>query len=145
MKNLYGLIDACCQARENANLRPEDGETYCNVAVAFIALRIGCNELSGRLANDMCDYFEASPDKWSHVPIDKAQDLANAGSLVVAYERSDPHGHVCVIFPGIQKTSGKWNCQTPACINVGRDVFIGKGLNYAFKEIPKLVVWRDSL
>lgn len=145
MKNRDGLIDACCQARENASLRPDDVETHCNAAVAFIAVKMGCMELTGRLANDMCDYFTARPDTWSPLPIEKAQELANQGSLVIAARKDDPHGHVCVCMPGIAKTSGKWNCRAPAVVNIGREVFIGKGLNYAFKDIPLLYVWRPSL
>lgn len=145
MKNREGLIDACCQARENADLRPDDETSYCNVAVAFIASKMSCSELMGLMANDMCDYFTARPDNWTPTPIEKAQELANAGSLVIACQKGDPHGHVVVCMPGLQKTSGKWNCQVPSVINVGREVFIGKGLSFAFRELPLLYVWRPSL
>lgn len=145
MKNREALIDACCQTRENADIRPADGETFCNVAVAYIATKMGCTELSGLLANDMIDYFSAKPDSWETIDLKNAQNMANQGSLVIAGHKDIPHGHVCVIMPGIAKTSGHWNAQAPACINVGREVFIGKGLNYAFKEIPTLWAWRPSL
>lgn len=154
MKNRDILIDAGCYARENPNYTPtsiknSDGtittETHCNEAVSYIATRMGCMDFAGRLANEICDFLSANTENWTLTPLEKAQFLASQGSLVIAAEKGDPHGHVCVIMPGIAKVSGRWNTLAPMVVNIGREVFIGKGLNYAFQEIPKLYVWRSSL
>lgn len=150
MKNRDLLIDSIHTVYDNPTYRPQlDREsgvmtTYCNQAVSDIATRMGCKDFVGLTANDICDFMSASTN-WSETPLEKSQQLANQGSLVVAGLKDSPHGHVCLICPGIEKSSGHWNAQAPAAMNIGKTVFISKGLNYAFIDVPKIYVWRMSL
>ena len=146
MKSVAKLIDVICNVYDTF-LLPEysssTGFTYCNLAAEEIAISLGCNDFHGRLANDMIYIMQTSPD-WSEVPMEKAQELANQGSLVFATHHKEPHGHICVIRPGLMKTSGRWG-QVPSVMNIGRENFINKSINWAFSEYPKLYVWRLSL
>lgn len=143
MKNLPLLLDAICEAYNNPSFLPREGKTYCNMASNSIALKMGCGDLAGRVANDIYDYMSASPN-WSETPFDKAQFLANQGTLVFAARKDSPHGHICVVMPGNEKFSGKWG-KVPTVMNIGKDVFIGKGVSWAFSELPKFYSWRPSL
>lgn len=104
---------------------------------------MGFKSFEGLLANQMIDLMEKD-GAWSKVDMTQCQVLANAGSLVIAGLKAEPHGHVNVICPGREKTSGRWG-QVPSCANVGKDVFIGKGINWAFSDSPTFYVWRPSL
>lgn len=95
------------------------------------------------MANQIIDLI-ATHDQWAECPIEKAQALANEGTLIVACLKADPHGHVNVVCPGKEKTSGRWG-QVPTVANVGKTNFIGSGLNWAFSDLPKLYLWRPSL
>jgi hypothetical protein len=144
MKSYLTLLSSCFDGINNPEFRPVDGATYCNEFVNSVAKRMGCRELEGKLANDMISHFETSGN-WTLLAMDKAQWIASVGSLVIACEKAVPHGHVCVIIPGIEQRSIHWATPAPICANVGREVFIGKGVNWAFREVPKFYVWRPSL
>ena len=153
MKNRDRLIDAICTVydkawvSENGNrpvYKPEDGVTHCNFAVQDVAKMMGYKELDHRLANEICDFLSASKD-WSKIVMGGVQDLANQGALVIAGMHGNPHGHVCVVRPGLSKWSTKWNAPVPAVMNIGGSCFISKGINFAFRDIPDFYVWKDSL
>jgi len=149
MKNRDGLIDAICRTYDKVwigdkEYAPKDGTTYCNFASADIAEAMGCMTLRDKLANEIATMMETSPD-WQPVPMDKAQALANSGSLVFAIARATGHGHICVVRPGLESTSGKWGVRVPAVMNIGKDCFIGKGVNWAFQSPPDFYVWKASL
>lgn len=143
MKNLYSLLDAIHKVYDNKTYKPLTGITFCNVAMSDIALKMGCYDLEGKLANEICDFMAASPE-WVLTDMNKTQALANQGSLVYAVRKDTPHGHICVICPGIEQDSGHWG-KTPSVCNIGRDNFISKGVRYAFTLRPEYYAWRKSL
>lgn len=145
MKNLPRLLSACYEGINNVEFRPtQDGRTFCNEFVNSVAVWMGYQDFEKMLANAMIDHMSSSPD-WSVTPLEKAQFLANTGSLLIAGLKDEPHGHVCVIAPGLETRSIHWSMSVPVCANVGKDVFIGKGLSWAFRQVPMIYAWRQSL
>lgn len=137
------MLDAIHLALNHPEYAPKEGVTHCNQYVDEVCQTYGFKELTGKLANGICDSLAYHP-QWSEVSMDKCQDLANEGTLIVAGIKAEPHGHVNVICPGRAKTSGRWG-SVPSCANVGKDIFIGKGINWAFSDMPKFWAWRSSL
>jgi len=142
-RDVNALLDAIHLPLCRPEYQPKDGSTFCNKYVAEVCAAYGFKGMNDLLANEIIELISGSTN-WSEVPLDKCQDLANAGSLVVACLRGEPHGHVNVICPGKPKTSGRWG-SVPSCANVGKDVFIGKGINWAFSDLPRFFAWRPSL
>lgn len=138
----FALIDACCEARDNPNWQAtEDGTTFCNQAVCYIANRVGCDEIpEGLLANDIIDKLSASVN-FKQVPMGSAQGFANSGQLVIAGLKAQPHGHVCVVRPGVVAYSNKWQMNAPKVVNVGAKNFIGQGVNWSFAQVPTFFLW----
>lgn len=181
VKDRNELIDAILTAYDNPSYRPvmKDGKivtTYCNLAANEIAQKMGCNDLfdpklnRARTADETYDFMVANPDKWQEIEVlSLAPDLrdeafaaiqfqANSGSLIYAvqssYNMKAAHGHICVIRPGVMKTSGKWG-KVPACMNIGGENFIALGqkgvmkgfpvgINEAFQQIPRFFSWKGS-
>ena len=159
MRDVIGLMDAVCDVYDNVAYAPlPDGTTFCNIAVAVVAAAMGCKDFFGKTADEIVAFVAASQD-WSETPFEKAQDLANQGTLLIAGLDSaslgQAHGHVVIIRPGKVCYSGKWNA-TPRCLNIGAENFISRakrgpltnqpaGLNEAFVEMPKIWAWRQSL
>jgi len=144
MRDLFGLLDAIHLAYSHPEYAPtSDGTTHCNQFVSEVATACGFKGFVGLMANDIADLISKN-DQWSETPIDKAQTLANNGTLVIAAIKGNPHGHVNVVCPGRIKLSGRWG-EVPTVANVGKDNFIGKGLNWAYSDMPKLYAWRPSL
>lgn len=159
MRDVVTLIDSICDVYDNPRFLPTpQGTTWCNEAVGVISEAMGCHDLSGKMADEICEFLESSAD-WSDVPLVKAQDMANAGSLLVAALDSaalkQSHGHICIVRPGKPVYSGKWGL-CPRVLNVGGENFLARakkgpltnqpvGLNEAFVELPKIWVWRQSL
>lgn len=159
VRDVVTLIDAICDAYDRNDYRPSpDGSTHCNQAVQSIAQAMGCQDLNAKSADEIVDFISSS-DEWSDVPFERAQDMANQGSLLVAGLKSKDldaqHGHVVVVRPGKACQSGKWGL-TPRCVNIGKSDFIARaqsgpltmmpvGLNDAFIPLPKIWVWRRSL
>ena len=143
MKDLFVLLDAIHEAYSRPEYIPGGGLTHCNQFVAEVAGKCGFKGLDGLLANDIVDYI-ANSDQWSECSMTQAQQLANQGTLIIAGIKDEPHGHVNVICPGREKISGRWGA-VPCVANVGKDMFIGRGLNWAFSDPPKLYFWGASL
>ncbi len=142
-KDVFVLLDAIHLALCRPEFEPGDGVTHCNQYVCEVSEYYGFKGFGNLLANQMIDLLTESP-QWSEVPIERCQDLANSGTLIIAGLKEDPHGHVNVICPGRPKTSGRWGA-VPSCANIGKDVFIGKGINWAFSDMPKFWAWRQTL
>lgn len=159
MKNLIGLIEAICDTYDRNDLSPlSDGTTFCNVGVWSVASYMGCKDLVDKTADQMMEIFSTS-SSWSEVPMEKAQDMANDGSLIIAGLDSkslgQSHGHVTVVRPGVPCYSGKWG-KVPRILNIGAENYIARakrgpavgmavGVNEAFVPLPKFYVWRPSL
>lgn len=144
MKDPWQLLDILYQVFDNPMYKPRNGTTYCNLAVYDVLKGYGCKSFpTGLMANGMFDYL-SSTNLWGGVGIDQCQELANKGALIVASEKGKPHGHICVIRPGLAKYSTNWKINAPSVMNVGRENFISKGLNFAFRDIPKMFIWKEN-
>lgn len=143
LKDVFNLLDAIFVPLCRPEYQPSDGTTHCNQYVAEVCEVYGYKGMNGLLANEIIALLSASPH-WSEVPMDKCQELANSGALIIAGLKGEPHGHVAVICPGRPKSSGRWG-SVPSCANVGKQVFIGRGVNWAFSDLPKFWAWRPSL
>lgn len=119
-------------------------QTHCNGYVNEVCQLYGYKAFDGLRANDMVDrmYKDSS---WALTRMEECQDLANEGTLIIAaWKNPNGPGHVCVICPGKIKDSGRWD-KVPSCANVGEEVFIGKGIGYAFRTLPLFFAWRPTL
>lgn len=143
MKDLYGLLDAIHDAYSRPEYTPQpDGTTFCNKFTSEVVNNLGFKGTEGLLANQIVDLL-SKHDQWSEIPMEKAQDLANQGSLIVAGTHGEPHGHVCVVCPGKQRSSARWTT-TPVVASVGKQNMI-RGASWAFSDLPKFWVFRPSL
>jgi len=152
VKDFLRLLDAihlplCRPEYQPRQAKDIDGKivtlSHCNSYVNEVCEIFGYKEFGGLLANQMIDLMAFSP-AWSLTGIDKAQFMANQGSLVIAGLKAEPHGHVAVCVPGKEKTSGRWG-MVPGIANVGKDVFVGKALSWGFSEMPQFWTLRNSL
>lgn len=107
--------------------------TFCNLAMQYILNGFGYGSMNGMNANQMVEFMSDYKNGWITNDDQNAQLRANEGVLVIAGRINfSSHGHVCLIIPGILEKSGSYGKAVPKCINVGRDVFIGKKVSYAF-------------
>lgn len=143
MKDSLKLLDAIHLAYSRPEYAPSPGVTHCNQFVNEVCQYLGFRDLDGKLANEIVDMLELHP-QWSRIELERCQDLANGGSLVIAGLKEQGHGHVNIICPGKLKMSGHW-ADVPSCANVGKENFIGKGINWAFSQMPLFYVWRQTL
>jgi len=158
-RDVITLIDAICDVYDNHAYMPTpDGITFCNLATTAVAVAMGCKDFQGKTADEIVAFISSS-EEWSAIPLEKAQDIANQGSLVVAGANAktlgQAHGHIVVIRPGKPCYSGKWGL-TPRVLNVGAENFLARakrgpltnqpaGLNEAFVNMPTIWAWRQSL
>lgn len=111
--------------RNQKDLIPHDGKTFCNIALdrvlGFCGISRIVNPLTGQphMANSMIDYMRAST-KWQPVNGDVACARASQGVLVVACQQEDGHGHVSPVYPIPMAFSGSWGKDVPMLSNVGK-------------------------
>lgn len=159
MKDPIALIDAILDAYDRIDFRPApDGTTHCNQAVDSVCQAFGYKYLLDLTADQIIEKITGNSE-WSEIPVEKAQDMANEGSLLIAGLDSkalgQSHGHVVIIRPGKAVFSGKWG-SVPRVLNVGAHNFIARapngamtnqpvGLNEAFIPLPKIWVLRSTI
>lgn len=159
LKDPILLIEVILDIYDRADLQPlPDGTTFCNFAVDAVAKALGYTQFGGKTADQIVAFLTGNSD-WSEIPLPKAQDMANQGSLLIAgldsVALNQAHGHVCVIRPGKIVYSGKWGA-CPRVLNVGAENFIARakrgpltnqpaGLNEAFQPLPKIWVLRSTI
>lgn len=143
VKDALVLLDAIHTAYSRPEYLPKDGVTHCNQFVVDVCSVMGFRGLDGLLANEIIDALVNNP-QWSEIELERCQELANGGTLIIAGVKEQFHGHVNVICPGKEKVSGRWGV-VPTVANVGKTNFIGKGVNWAFSVKPKFWVWRQTL
>jgi len=157
MDKMAKLFDAICENFMNAMpghpWAPETVQnndktltlvTHCNQFVSGIANSLGYTSLSNRTADQICAYVLTSPE-WTNIQWDVAQSHANNGAFVIACQSANPHGHVCVIRPGVPLPSGHYGHPAPRCANVGGEVFMDKTVSYAFRQEPQYYVLNSTL
>jgi len=142
MKDRLGLLDAIHLAFNHPEYAPAVGVTHCNQYVNEVCTTYGFKDLDGKVANEICDLLATHP-QWVEISLERCQELANEGTLIIAGIKEEGHGHVNIICPGKPKTSGRWGV-VPSCANVGKENFIGKGLNWAFNDLPKCWAWKQT-
>lgn len=115
-------------------------KTFCNKFIQYICDGYGYQDFDGMLANEMFDYMNKYENGWISIPDDfTAQSHANTGVLVMASSKNPSgNGHICLIIPGILEKSNSWGRAVPKVANVGKDVFFGKKVSFAFSvnEMP---------
>jgi hypothetical protein len=127
-----------------------DGETFCNIATQDVLLKLGYAALEGLTADEMYAKIVTSSD-WLIKPMADAISLVQEGTILVAILPStklgQSHGHVNTLTPGSNDFSGKWNCKTPLCMNLGRvgTCFRAKGENWAFQISPEIYALVETL
>ena len=118
-------------------------KTFCNMALDVLCKEVwGFKGFTGMLANQIVDRMKNAPD-FAEVGPDAAQNLANDGRMVIAGFKNDPHGHVSAIYPGTCVYSGKWRCNAPMSVNVGKRNGL-MGTNYAYQTPPIYWVWIEG-
>lgn len=144
MHDWLKLLDAIHAAYSHPEYAPKEGTTHCNQFVHEVCSLMGFTGFEGMLANQICEEIAKNVQWVEETNYERCQDLANGGTLIVVALKGDPHGHVNVICPGKIKTSGRWG-NVPSVANVGKENFIGRGLNWAFSSTPRLFIYRPTL
>lgn len=143
LKNIPLLFDSICEARENTIFFPQKDTTFCNYAVDYVAAKMGYTKFKGLLANKIVQEMRTNGD-WLQIQSDVAQYHANQGALVIAGAIESPHGHVAIVRPGLLTTSGKWDSdKVPKILNIGKDVFLDKGVSWGFGDWPSFFVLKE--
>lgn len=118
----------------------QDGSTYCNVAVNFVASNAGLKSFKGLVANEIVNLIKRSAD-FAKVSAEDAQKLANDGRLVIAGRMDEPHGHVACVYPGGELVnSRKWHEDAATLANVGKNNGV-MGANWCFSLPPAYWAW----
>ena len=150
MKSVQALNEAQDAVFVNPAYQPKEGVTFCNVATQDVLARLGYTELNGLTADDMYAFVSNSKD-WLIKPMVDAQSLVNEGTILIAILPSvklgQDHGHVNTLTQGSGDYSGKWDCKTPYCMNIGRvgTCFRARGENWAFQIIPEIYALVSTL
>lgn len=129
-------------ATKDRKYQPRDGLTFCNYFVEAAAEWFGYRGFGGLMANGIVEKMRNTPNTFSLVGYKEAAEHANTGRLVIAGQQAEPHGHVCIVYPGNMGWSGSWNCEVPLAANVGKNCWVGLPLSRAFKAQPELFLYR---
>lgn len=110
--------------------------TFCNQAMQYILNGFGYGAMNGMSANEMVQFMSDHANGWiSPADDNTAQAHANTGVIVFSgISNPSGHGHVNLILPGILEKSPSWSRPVPKCMNVGKDVFFGKRLSWAYVQ-----------
>lgn len=145
---------ACAKVLSQEDLEPHDGNTYCNIALHAIMLRLGLPDFcinesrAVMMANEIADKLESTCKELNFA---EAFEAANAGGIVVAAMKMPMHGHVALLypFPGLY-ASGKWQRWDVPCVaNVGGVDGSGESMNgvrpinWCFGSKPRLWLVRE--
>ena len=108
--------------------------THCNQAMQYILAGMGYDEMDGMDADEMVTFMSDPKNGWIEPAGDVvAQAHANDGVIVLSgWSNVAGHGHVNLILPGILEQSGTLGRKVPKVCNIGKDVFFGKRISYAY-------------
>ena len=112
-------------SEESLNSRDITGdgkpETFCNMALNYVAEKMGCTLLKGKLANEIHEYCQSKTDEFDIVRHEKAAQLAMTGALCFAsLPVSNGSGHVATVYPLEMVDSPSLNRRVPWLANVGK-------------------------
>jgi len=96
------------------NAYDKNPDSCSHAAWDVIKARVVANE-PHRQANGMIDNMTSN---WMEVTVDKAYELAQAGTVVIGGLKGTPHGHVIVIYPGDKLESGGYDYYYPKLKNM---------------------------
>lgn len=142
--NVASILRLAINLFNNQSLAPRDGKTYCNIAVLKFIDELTHEHFSLMLANDIYDRLATDP-LWGQTGPAGAEWAALEGRLVIAAQKNEPHGHVVVCLPMVGTYSGKWKITVPLCLNIGAKNSIGRGVNWAFAQMPDFFVYQNDL
>lgn len=151
VKDPKELNDAQDIVFANPAYKPQGEETFCNIATQDVLHRLGYDPMQGMTADEMCAWVSIPRNGWLIKPMADAQALANEGVILIALLSSQrlgqSHGHVVTLTTGQGDFSGKWNCKTPFCMNIGRagTLFRSRGVNWAFQIPPDIYALVSTL
>lgn len=140
MDPVKSLRDLCDSVISDPALRPdqpEPGMTHCNSAVYKICFPYGY-DFYDKTTKDLMmanDIFAWLKSNWQQIDGDSANAVANKGSIAIAAQQGNPHGHVAVLYPGAMVYSSKWKKECPVLANVGERNAV-MGANWAFAKEP---------
>jgi len=106
--------------------------THCNSFVSGVMNKLNYFAFDGRVANTIIDIMEFEKYKWQKIQVSDWNQL----DLVIAGQKGEIHGHICILIAGEFIESGKWAKKVPLCANIGSDNFYGKGVNFVFRTEP---------
>lgn len=136
------LRTACEEAIEQ--FKPQGETTYCNMALNYIAEKMGYQGFRGLLANEIVAKLQDDPD-FAPISAEQVSKLARAGNFIVAGAFGQPHGHVSTAYPCDRPIaiSAKWGgLAAPWLANIGKETYHGiVTANWAFKDKPRYWVW----
>jgi len=138
VKNLPLLMNACYvgynRGLDGGDFAPKGDITHCNRFISYVMNCFGYDKFNGLMANGIIDLMNDLTHGWITVSDSVAQNHANAGVIVIAGRKFDAHGHVCIVLPGILEKSGSFGRSVPKVVNIGKDVFFGKKVSFAFQS-----------
>lgn len=83
----------------------------------------GSDELDDLLANDIIDHLSSESQKkngdFVEVEIDKVQEIANNGGIVIGGKKASDSGHVVLAVPGEESYSGNFKSNVPKVMDTG--------------------------
>lgn len=143
IKNPDSLREAQDIVFANPAYKPQGDQTFCNLATNDVLARLGYSVLQDKTADEMYAFISTS-NEWLIKPMSDAISLVHEGTILLAIlpaeKLGQSHGHVNTLTPGSPDFSGRWNCKTPLCMNIGRSgtCFRAKGENWAFQTPPEI-------
>jgi hypothetical protein len=112
-----------------------------------------CRDTRCILMADIEAEMRNNPDKWQLVGgasdqavLDKARELADAGSVVVAAQSEEGRGQIAILVPGRPVASGKWGMDRVPLAAAsrsdapGRSVY-GEGINWVFSDPSRVTIY----
>lgn len=142
---------ACHKVLSDRSLLSRDNITYCNVGFVRILMELNSKNLhyfvddrtkKPFLANAIIDILDKNFKTIDFKTL--LENILFSNIIYVAGLKGVGHGHVAVVYPmpGFVYSS-KFKTLVPLVANVGKINGI-MGLNYAFSEMPKIYVIKES-
>jgi RHS repeat-associated protein len=135
------LVNAQDSARSNPALQPKGNTTHCNAATCQIVKQTGAPldplvDKNGKptTANQQAQNL-ANSNQYREVTPKEAQQIANnGGTVIVAYDNPNGHGHTATVRPeGVPGDNPPKGGRGPLINDIGRNVGVHNE-NYTFRK-----------
>jgi hypothetical protein len=140
---LFQIVDIMWQKWKDYDDKEGTESTFCNMFVNDVMKYFGYAKFEGEMANDMFDIMNHQTP-WKEVNALNAIEAVKNDFIVIAAQKADGHGHVCIITPG-KGMSGTYNKVVPNCSNIGRTNFKDKLVSFAFRKEPTYFLYAADL